>query len=382
MKALKQTILNCLHKTTSQVPMAYIALMDAVFEARPQTTTDEFESALEKLCDAVQVRAIRGHRGGYWQNLYWPVAAPETPIHQLEEVAMSEPKNSLLNRLILLHGPIAGPALAEKARATGANIPAKNVPGLLETLVRKGEVIVRKHQFASHYMTPNQAADWDENVSAAGGERDNQAGAHVMSAAPETKQSDAENPVNETRPDQDDEAMPEPDAALMASANRMLHEKLGTLEQNLEKQSALLADKAERIVALEKQLNRAQAEHADVLDVCFQLCNSLKVSQYTELPGALFELERALSNRILQGNQSGRLALLNISDDGEQIDADLNYLEPYVDEAAAIRTAKQIADIGSTQRCIVMRVLGQAERSRAIWTPMVAPEVQTLRDAA
>jgi len=88
MKALKQTILNCLHKSTSQVPMAYSALEDAVFEARPQTTTDEFASALEKLCDAAQVRAIRGQRGGSWQNLYWPVSAAineEKPMIELIE---------------------------------------------------------------------------------------------------------------------------------------------------------------------------------------------------------------------------------------------------------------------------------------------------------
>ena len=325
-------------------PIAQSAILGAFNRTTPP---DAVHDALEQLIDARLISHMRHTREGVTQNVYWPTGLKPITAPSIEEISMSsEPKNSLLNRLILLHGPIAGAALAEKARATGANIPAKNVPGLLETLVRKGDVIVKKHDGASHYMTPNQAADWEENVAAAGGNRDKQAGAHVMSAAPVTKQSPAahqdEKPANGEQ-DEREEAMPEPDAKLLAMANAMLSGRVEDLEASLSEALAYNRIAGDLLADLEELLD---VEHRDELIPCIK-------AYLADVPA-----ESTVSNP--ETVQPGRLALLLIDS------ADLTEIE----ELAAgcdIRIAQAVAmariDQGHAARAVVVRIFGEAARS-------------------
>jgi hypothetical protein len=373
---IKDTIMQCLHKSTSQAPMAYSTLEDAVFDVRPQTTTDEFATALEKLCDAAHVRAIRGQRSGSWQNLYWPLVAA-APIDQSEEKpVMSEPKNSLLNRLILMHGPIAGAALAEKARATGANIPAKNVPGLLETLVRKGEVIVKKHDGASHYMTANQAADWDENLRI-GAQMEADSAAHVMSAPTSTKQSGGEIPVSES-----DEAMPEADPALLASANRMLSQTVENLESDIRKQRTLLESNRSEIAELKTRNHDLLNDVAAANLIFAQMQETLRVERPEDLPGAFDELIQAMATtRVVQpAPENGALAMAEVDATGGFMEP--QYFEPYVDVSGAQQVALNMVNDGHSDRVMIIRVIGETHRPPAVFAPMQVQPVQTLRHAA
>lgn len=254
---LSQIIIDELARGAGQgFPQSYGTLLDAVISKRPHTSNDEFCVALDGLCDAGLVTQLRVNRGGMWVNVYQPVNAGSIN----EDQSMSEQKNTLLHRLIVLHGPIAGGALAEKARATGSNIPAKNVPGLLETLVRKGDVIVRKYESASWYMTPNQAVEWDEDRAAAGGDRE----AHVMSApeADETRTTDnAEN----------------------VSDNLILAKKLQHREQDIEKMRALLASKSETIVQMEDQIEAMKQNAGIGGKLALLLIDSADLTEIEEL---------------------------------------------------------------------------------------------------
>ena len=150
-------------------------------------------NAIQSLLDARLIATMTHIVNGKANVVYWPTGLKPIKAQTLEQISMaSEPKNAHLARLVLLHGPIAGPALAEKAREGGANIPAKNVAGLLETRLKHGDIIARKIGGVTMYMTPNQAAGLDGDGAASGGERDKQIGAHVMSAPEAPAETDAD----------------------------------------------------------------------------------------------------------------------------------------------------------------------------------------------
>ena len=321
----------------------------------------EIHTALQQLTDARLITSMRHTIDGKTQDVYWPTGLKPITAPSLEEISMaSEPKNSQLARMILQHGPISGADLAAKATAAGLNCPTKNIQGILAGHLARNEIVMKKRDGLNWYMTPNQADEWDENVAAAGGDRDNQSGAHVMSAPPvSAKQSEAETTENET-----DEAMPEPDAALLAMANGAFMDKIETLEQNATKMRTLLATKTETIVLHEKTIHELRNDVSAANLIFQQLCTELNLENPEEIPAAIDELMRAVcnsDNRIAQ--QPGRLALLLIDSaeltELEELDANC---DPRIAQAAAMARIDQ----GHAARAVVVRIIGEAVR-QAEW---------------
>lgn len=325
--------------------MRPISQADLLAHTRTMAPPADIHDAVEQLLDALLISHMSHTRGGVTQNFYWPTGLKPINAPSIEAIRMaSEPKNSLLNRLIVLHGPIVGTALAWKARDQGANIPAKNVPGLLETLIRKQTVIVRKKDGANWYMTPSQADEWDTSAASSAGLQDagedaddigDEAGAHVMSAPPaSTEQCGAEIRVNET----------------------------ATENAELEELKARVHD----------LLNDVAAANL----IFAQMQDTLRVDRPEDIPGALDEMMHTLTTRVMQPAQPlGRLALIVYSD----TEADLQFLEPYVTENDASQIALNQVNAGSSERCAVIRVLGEARRPEATWEALVAPAISTLR---
>lgn len=256
---------------------------------------------------------------------------------------MSESKSSQLARLIVLHGPIKSSELSEKACDKGLNIPTKNIPGLMGIHVNRGEIHVKKHNSAMWYMTESQAMDWDEDVAAAGGERDNPVGAHVMSA-PAALSDDGE-----------------PLRMRLIEAleyNKVANDLLADLETALgvEHRDELLA-----AVAAWKSREHDLLNDIAVADLIFsQIADTLKVEKPEQILDALDELKHALSlARAMQPEPTGRLALLLI-DSADLIEVD--ELDANCDPRIAQDAAKARIDQGHAARAVVVRIIGEAVR--------------------
>lgn len=253
-------ILSTLVKASSHNPAPFSHIHRAVQRAGPETALDELQTALAALLDQRLLATCRITRDGITQDVYWPTGLKRFIPPTIEEIRMStEPKNSQLERLIVLHGPINGPALAEKARETGMNCPAKNIHGLLASRVTSGEIIALKTNGVTVYMTPSQAEDK---------KTEEEASAHVMSTPINTKQTDAE------------------------------------------------------IAALKSQIHGLLNDVAAANLIFSQLADTLKVEKPEQIPAAIDELTQALATRGLQpAPVNGKLALLLI-DSAELIEID------------------------------------------------------------
>jgi archaellum component FlaC len=341
--------------------MRPISQGDIGAQARTIAPPDEIHDALEQLIDARLITSMRHTVGGVTQNVYWPTGLHPITAPSMEQIHMaSEAKNSQLARMILKYGPISGADLAAKATAAGLNIPTKNVQGILGGHIGRGEIIQKKRDGANWYMTSNQAAEWQENVAAAGGDCDNRAAAHVMSA-----------------PDADDEAMPEPDARMLALANRelgnqldtanrtidTLTDKIGDFESTIIKQRTLINDKNEQIEKLGISVHDLKNDVSAANLIFQQLCTELNLKKAEEIPGAIDELMRAVCNSDNRIQQPGRLALLLIDSaeltELEELDANC---DPRIAQAAAMARIDQ----GHAARAVVVRIIGEAVR-QAEW---------------
>lgn len=313
---LTDLILTTLSKASSQRPMPHAVIHRAVLSARPETTPDEVPDAIESLREQRLVATCRVTRGGIAQDVYWPTGLKRFTPPTLDDIRMAaEPKNSQLARLILLHGPISGPALAEKARETGMNCPAKNIHGLLASHVQRGEIIARKANGVTVYMTPTQAED--------------EASAHVMSAPPKTKQSGEETPVSET-------ASPDDQAAIIR---------------------ALQIDLAHR----DRDIHQLKNDVAGANLVLQQLADRLQVDAIEQIPGAVDEIMQATATYVLHSNPlPGKQALVLI-DSAELIEIE----ELAVDDDAQNRALSSI-ELGHAARVLVVRIMGEATR-QAKW---------------
>jgi hypothetical protein len=317
-KSMQSIVLAALAKATSILPQAFSGVVDAVIELQPDATNDEIADALEKLADSSRIKVSRGQRGGIWQNLYWPNGRnqPEKPMS----------KSETLLRAIVKHGPIVASALAEE---TG--IAAKGIDAILASPNTRNVVVTRlgfcaeKGRDLKHYMTTTQADEWDENVAAAGGDRDNPA-AHVMSAPRiVAKQSEDEIPANVS------------------------------VGENI-------ADNAE-VTALKIQIHGLLNDVAAANLIFSQIADMLNVTRPEHIPAALDDLTQALSTRAMQPDpELGRLALLLIDS------ADLTEIEELdtYDSANARQLAERSVEQGNASRAVVVRILGEAQR-RVEW---------------
>ena len=362
-------------------------------KARTLAPPNEIHDALDELNDARLITHMRHTVGDVTQNVYWPTGLQPLNAPSLEQIRMaSEPKNSQLAGLIVLHGPISGSDLAAKAQDKGLNCPTKNVQGILGGHLTRGEIIMKKRAGLNWYMTPNQAAEWDAKTEGQAADIDppNQTAAHVMSAPPASaKQSGDEIPVNESG-----ERMPPVDRVLLEKANQ-------ALTQNLEQALAynrisndLLAD-LEQAMGVEHRdelLEAATAMKAEIHglrnDVCAanlifsQMQETLRVERPEDLPGAFDELIQAMATtRAIQAQpENGRLAMAQFDATGGIMD--IEYFEPYVDVSGAQQVALDMVNEGDAARVLVIRVIGQTQRPPAQFVPILVPPVQTLREAA
>ncbi|MDO9227136.1 MAG: hypothetical protein Q8M09_12410 [Pseudomonadota bacterium] len=274
--------------------------------------------AIDRLVDAGLLSTLRLTRDGETNDIYWPtglkIIAPPT---DQELNAMSESKTARLIRLITAHGPIDSVALTAKANAEGANIPAKNLAGLLAAGIKAGTVITSRPDKYTIYQ---------------------------MAAEPVAQTSSL------PKDDADDGAMPPADPAL---ANRELGNQL----------SAAQADQQ----AAERALQTAQADLGRYRDLLDQVASALHCDSIDSIPAVL-------DRGIAAHESTGRLAMLLHA--GE--DADLDYFAPFVSETDAITLAMRQVDTGHAERVTLIRVLGEASRSHTVWTPMVTPPIATL----
>lgn len=321
---LALAVLAIIQPHSSQRPISHSDILAAAHTLAPP---DEVHDAIEELIDAKLISSMNHTRMGITRYVYWPTGLKPITAPSMEEIHMSaEPKNSQLARLILLHGPITGPALAEKARNEGMNCPAKNVPGLLESRIRHGDIIARKSNGVTLYMTPTQAAcdEMEAGVFEAGGQgggdiyAGDEAGAHVMSAPPaSTKQSGAEIPVNET-----------------ATEN---------------------AELAELKARVHDLLNDVAAANL----IFAQIQETLRVDRPEDIPGALDEIMRAASEMAIK--QTGPLGLL-LTDSEDLTDyVRLNTTEYLKAKDAAMERVDQ----GDAANVYVIQFLGKASRQVA-----------------
>jgi hypothetical protein len=223
--AIAAQVMRSINKHSRERPISQAEILAACVSVGDPAAVHD---AVERLYQASYIGSMRHTKNEVTQWVYWPtglkpVAAPKKGNTNMA----SEPKNSILAKLILLHGPIPSAELSQKAEEKGINCPTKNIQVLLGGQIGRNEIIMRKKDGAVWYMTPNQADEWDENERAAGEDRD---GAHVMSTPPAESELQA----------------------------RMLARKVADLEADIAKQRTLLAAKTELIVDLEERLQDAQ----------------------------------------------------------------------------------------------------------------------------
>lgn len=345
-------------------PIAQSAILGAFNRT---TLPDAVHDALEQLIDARLISHMRHTLNGVTQNVYWPTGLKPITAPSIEEIRMaSESQNSTLAKLILMHGPLTSTDLAAKAQAKGLNCPKKNVPGILGGHLTRGEVISKKHDGAVWYMTPNQAADWDENLRI-GAQMEADSAAHVMSAPPETKQSGGEIPVNKASTESDELAEARRTIqSLHDSIDGMLSDwtdirqalDVSTHEEALQA-IAQLSDIAERAGNSEASLNKALAYNRIAGDLLADLEELLDVEHRDELLPRIRNLLIPVQVNVQAG---GRLALLLIDS------ADLTEIEELdkYDAANAQQLAVRSVEQGTAARAVVVRILGEAQR-RVEW---------------
>ncbi len=335
---LPEIILKTLSKATSFRPMAIGDLFDAVIAQGTPVVLIQFKAALAELIESRYLATMRHSKDGITHDLYWPTGLKPTGLKPgslkptiekgLPAMPSKKPETgaSTLNRIIVEHGPITGPDLALK---TG--IAARNIDTILEraksTIVTRTGFVAERGRELKHYMTTTQAEEWDAREAAA----------HVMSAPESTKQSDDEIPVNETRPDIDDEAMPEPDAKLLAMANAMLSDRVANLETSL-------------------------SEATESIRITGDLLDLLDIEWRDELIPRIKEIVAVQAAQSTTPNpetvQPGRLALLLIDS------ADLTEIEELdqYDAPNAQQLAVRNIEQGHAARAVVVRILGEARR--------------------
>jgi len=298
---------------------------DILAQGRHIAPFDEIHEALEQLIDARLITQMRHTRNGVMQNVYWPTDLKPITAPTLEEIRMaSEPKNSHLARLILKHGPISGADLAAKAQSAGLNCPTKNVQGILGGHITRGEIILKKRDGANWYMTATQAEEW-----CAATVQDAEP-AHVMSGP---KQSNAEIPVNETAPHDDQTA---------------------TIR-------ALQVDLAHR----DRTIHDLKNDVAGANLVLHQLADKLQVNAFEQIPAAIDEIMHATTTRVLHADPlPGKQALVLI-DSAELIEIE----ELAVDDDAQNMALASI-ELGHAARVLVVRIMGEAKR-QAEWKAAV-----------
>ena len=338
-------------------------------KTRTLAPPNEIHDALDELNDARLITHMRHTIGDVTQNVYWPTGLQPLIAPSLEQIRMaSEPKNSQLAGLIVLHGPISGSDLAAKAQDKGLNCPTKNVQGILGGHLTRGEIIMKKRDGLNWYMTPNQAEEWEGKNEGTGADVDTEAAAHVMSAPPASaKQSGDEIPVNESG-----KGMPPVDRVLLEKANR-------ALTQNLEQALAYNRISNDLLADLEDALG---VEHRDELldaaatmkaeihglrnDVCAanlifsQLAETLKVEHPEQIPDALDELAHALATRAMLAGPADRGELMLVLIDSSEL-VEFEELDQ-IDAAHAQQRAIQTIEQGHAARALVVRVMGEAKR--------------------
>jgi hypothetical protein len=317
--------------------------------------------ALEALCDSGDIKIFRAQRGGQWLNLYWPTDQ-KTGEHEMAKQTGA----TTLMKCILQHGPITG---AELAKQTG--ILPRNVENVL--LRAKADYHTRTKFLpevgrpVKHYLTGYQAEEWDAKLQDMAHES-----GHVMSTPPavsSAKQSEAEIPESESA-----EAMPEPDLALLASANRMLSERLDGVAhvlrgcglpalENIDGSGDLQMHAA----ALAGAYYMARCEIHDLKnDVCAanlifsQLAETLKVEKPEQIPDALDELTHALATRAMVNSPADRGELILVLIDSSEL-VEFEELDQS-DTAHAQQRAIQTIEQGHAARALVVRFIGEARR--------------------
>ena len=223
-------ILHPLAKATSQAPMTFVALLGAMQQHLGHPVApDRLLASLEQLVAQRRLATCRITRDGASHDVFWPTgmvsaaaswtvkptlrkppelaAQPPEPISNPpppEHPMKTETNTARLLAAIQKHGPLHAHDLAERT-----HVPVKNVDGSLAIAQRNGTIVTRKGYAAErgkelkHYMTPEQAEAWD---------------AQAQDGAPATPEETTAEPAEDTPP--------AADAGLLASANRMLQERL------------------------------------------------------------------------------------------------------------------------------------------------------------
>jgi DNA-binding Xre family transcriptional regulator len=338
---LALAVLQTLKRGSSINP---ISLGD-ILRAHPDASSD-IPNAMQALIDARLVSSMTHIVDGTATKLFWPTGLKPLTTKPPRKNAMPSKKpeagSTTILKYILSHGPITGTDLAIKTSIAGRNIDAiiaKAIAGG-SVLIRTGFVIEKGREL-KHYMTPQQAIEWD------------------------AKQNKAEIPVNETREEiDDDNAMPPADPVLLAKANRMLREKVANLEADIIKQRNLLGSKTEQIVDMENRL----AARSDILGQDNKTIHNLKNDIFARdmiLHQVAEQLDCAIEDILsalvwTKTTKIGKPALLLIDSDDM---TDLEMLAPDDDAQAMAMTN---IELGHASRVLVVRVMGEANRN-AVW---------------
>lgn len=347
---LALSVLKTLQRGSSMNP---INLGD-ILRAHPDASSD-IPNAMQALIDARLVSTLTHIVDGTATKLFWPTGLKPLTAKPLRKPAMPTKKpeagSTTILKYILSHGPITGTDLAVKT-----SIAARNIDTVLEragaNIVTRIGFVAEKGRELKHYMTPQQAIEWD------------------------AKQNKAEIPVNETI-EETDEDMPPANAGILASANRMLHEKLEAALEFNAASNAILADmeaflgvdhrdellgKVRDMETLISCHERTIQSLHDIIDGMLEdwtnIRRALDVSTYEEALQAITQLNN-LSTR-QSAIQPGKTALMLIDSD------DMTELEMLAPDDDARAMAMTNIVLGHASRVLVVRVMGEANRN-AVW---------------
>lgn len=160
-------VLDLIASASVQRPISQSAVTAALYQSMPQEIVFD---ALEALADARLISHMRHTVNGVSQDVYWPTGLRQITAPTIEEIRMSAKpnisKSSRIARFIMIYGPIKSGDLGAMAREEGIDLPTKNLHGLMASHLKRGEIIVKRHNGGMWYMTAAQAEAWEENKTA------------------------------------------------------------------------------------------------------------------------------------------------------------------------------------------------------------------------
>lgn len=371
---------------TRDQPMPLCTLFTA---ARHLAPPDQIHDALEACLDAGLLSTMTHTRDGVTQAVYWQTGIkPFTPPTDEERRIMSIPKNAWLLQAIRAHKkPISTVELSTQATAAGLNIPARNIPSLLETYEKKGAVIKSKINRVVHYGTPQPATANEEA---------------------------------------DDDAMPPADPFILAMANRAISERLEQIATAIGHEEGNDGKLVSSVIALSLERDELARKFADAIkgreidgdnlraaEIALNIIHSAlnvataedavaeiehlqklanartdqdlgDLGRYRELLDqiasslhceSLDVLPEVVANLGTAPMQAGRLAFLSYVDSEGIV---MEYLEPYVGEEEARRLLIRRVETGELGHGVLVRAIYQARR-QIEYGPVQAPDVSTLR---